>query len=861
MQPPRIVTVGDLPELLYQPDTPLADGLASLLARVDSLRKADAALLRAVVAQRPDDDDWPAWTALAGELAALHETLAASNVSVAQAAERLSQLPDFVAHERWVAMANLQAAYEATLQRIGLIDRSLARAAAQPRCDQRLVLLGVLEMSTSLRGLLAPLAAETVALIHAPPEQAAAFDEWGCPVPRRWIDRELSLPIQKLRIVERSSDLGVEVLRCIGQEARYRADQITVALGDQTLCDAVERTLERAGVPARSVQGVDLGRSAPALALASLARFVDSRRIDDLAALIRAPDVESFLTQHGLEQSAQGWVHLLDRYANDHLQGRLAGHWLGDERRHRPLKAAHDALLALLDSQGTGRRTLDRWAGPLAQALAGLYDHRSLNRWSQADHALIASLELLGQALGRLGSLHEVRQVVPEVSAAQAMTMMLAAAQGLAVAPPAKPGSVEVLGYLELQLDDAPLAIVAGMNEKLIPRSIVGDAFLPNAARKHLGLPDDESRYVRDLALFTAILHSHERVELILSRRDAEGGPMLPSRLLLARPDAELPQLALRVFGEEAASSPAVVLLEPGKANRFLIPLPAELPPVLTELRVTAFGDYLRCPYRFYLKHVRGLRTVGDPPRELSALDFGVQAHEALRVLGREDLLDCVDPGRIAQALRAALAESLDRSYGEELTPAMRVQIDQLQRRLDRLAVWHASSVEQGWRIRHLEREVRAQIEVDGAPFTLVGRPDRVDVHPQAGVRVLDYKTGDSGKKPSDMHLHLRRWVDLQLPLYRDLCVAMGLGETVELGYGVLGKKLDEIGFVAAGWDAAALASAREARDDVIRGLRAQRFWPPGDPPSFDDGLQGLCADEAPDRGQIIDASARGGGA
>ncbi|NJL32204.1 MAG: hypothetical protein HC898_11620, partial [Phycisphaerales bacterium] len=41
----------------------------------------------------------------------------------------------------------------------------------------------------------------------------------------------------------------------------------------------------------------------------------------------------------------------------------------------------------------------------------------------------------------------------------------------------------------------------------------------------------------------------------------------------------------------------------------------------------------------------------------------------------------------------------------------------------------------------------------DGELFTLTGRIDRMDHHPELGrYRLLDYKTGDSAQKPQQTH-------------------------------------------------------------------------------------------------------------
>lgn len=70
------------------------------------------------------------------------------------------------------------------------------------------------------------------------------------------------------------------------------------------------------------------------------------------------------------------------------------------------------------------------------------------------------------------------------------------------------------------------------------------------------------------------------------------------------------------------------MMLTPGKHSRFLLPMPVMPREPIDSLHVTAFKDYLACPYRFYLKHVLELEVLNDRSIELSARWFGTVAHE-----------------------------------------------------------------------------------------------------------------------------------------------------------------------------------------------------------------------------------------
>ena len=79
---------------------------------------------------------------------------------------------------------------------------------------------------------------------------------------------------------------------------------------------------------------------------------------------------------------------------------------------------------------------------------------------------------------------------------------------------------MELLDWLELPLDDAPVVMLTGFNEGLFPESVQGHAFLPDALRTRLGLIDNRRRFARDAYRLTTVLHSKESVRLIAGRRD-----------------------------------------------------------------------------------------------------------------------------------------------------------------------------------------------------------------------------------------------------------------------------------------------------------------------------------------------------
>ncbi|HJT36715.1 MAG TPA: hypothetical protein VJ783_32130, partial [Pirellulales bacterium] len=103
----------------------------------------------------------------------------------------------------------------------------------------------------------------------------------------------------------------------------------------------------------------------------------------------------------------------------------------------------------------------------------------------------------------------------------------------------------------------------------------------------------------------------------------------------------------------------------------------------------------------------------------------------------------------------------------------------------------------------------------------------------------------DSGDPPDKTHRVKGEWVDLQLPLYRYLAPAIGIGESPRLGYIVLPKNLKKIAGHLAEWSDDDLKSADLKAAEVVRGIWSQTFLPMKQPPpKFSEEFAAICLDE-----------------
>lgn len=882
VEPPEIVTLGRLPEALFIPDAAVAEEHMATLVRAHALRHRPERVAE-LTPRPPATDDPLAWWRLAEQLAELARELASARLSLPEAVEKIDQSPAAeTASPRWHAVAELDRAYHDALAERGLVDQQAARLAAlrAGACglDRPLVLIGLDDLTPLPAAMIRQLAGPVLALIHAPEDEADAYDDLGVLVPEAWHDRDPGLSDEQLRFVEHPADQARAAAAAVAHEAECSGrslspSRVTLGLADPALAGTVRRAFEDAGVTTREPLGRPMTLTPPSALLRALADYAATRRFDALAALLRHPDVDRLLRRDAGRSfdESQSPLTDLDAYATDHLETHASGGALEpDENRRRRLGELQRVVDALLPESPAGRRPLPAWSEAIRAALSRVYAGRSFTAHRPADDATARPLEALGRGLSEHARLDPDDDATPRVDFADALRF---AAQRFTDGHVPEPGggdAVELHGLLELPLDDAPVLVIVGANEGRWPTSPPSFPLLPESLRPTLGLVDRRRRLARDRYRLIAMRHSRSALRVIAGRWSSRGDPLAPSRVLISGDDRQAAAVVERFYrvGEHERdtrdAAPLPALHRPAARDGFLLPLPMDVEPV-TRMAVTAFRDYLACPYRFFLKHVLRLEPVDDEAVELTPRSFGNLAHDALERLARTpDAAHATDPRVVEACLLDALSDLVRRRLGRQLRPAVQLQRRALEERLTAFAAEQANETRNGWLIdtERAESTFEAEIDVDGRPFTVTGRLDRVDRHAQSGaVRLLDYKTGDAAKKPEQAHRRRKsQWIDLQLPLYRGLAPLMGIADhrnaAIEVGFVNLPRKPVDVGLALAEWTRDDYDDADARRDEVVRCVRDDLvFWPPAEPPAFPDAFAGLCADAALDRRRLIERS------
>lgn len=835
---PRIVTAGSMTDEVLELEGVIADRLVRTLTWERALRSLEADVRRKIVARDPSV--FGAWVRLSELLRTLHGELATEGLSFKDALEFDFGSENDGERTRWEALSLAQEAYRAGLRDLGLEDPHDARwsalKAGKLREGCELVLVGVADPKGIVREVVNALGGRATSLVFAPEELREDFDEIGGVLTAAWRERDVPLALEDWHVVDKPVDQAAKTMDIIaGLGGEFTAEQLTIGVCDEEIAPFLDRRLAEVGCCARHARGTPAAGTTVARLLDATARHLERPRFPSLAVLLRHPDLEPVVSA-SCDLKGRDSAECLDVYYNRHLPDGVDGEWLRDAKgagdEVAALHVSLDGILGELASKE--RRPISEWTGPLRAYLETVYAGVDLRPDVEPERVLISTLTLVGRAIGEVETL-PAELGEREVLAHEALELASRALSTAAI-PPAQPSlgtpTIELLGWLELSLDDAQAVIVTGWNEGQVPESIQGHPFLPEALREVLKLSTNEDRLARDVYAAT-LLARRSHVAFLSGRRSIEGEPRLPSRLAFHRPEDECVERAQRMIADPGD----------GRVAPSTEPLPAPVLPesttsrVIDTMSVTDFKAFMDSPYAYYLRRVLKFDTTDDTARELSPLTFGSLTHHGLEKFGESDARDSTDAEEIEALLTSALDTRVLERLGSRPLPAVAIQVEQIKLRYRHFARWQAARAREGWRIRYTEWCPEGKgylLKVCGEEMMVRGFIDRIDHHPEHGWAILDYKSGDNPVKPTDAYGKTKGWKDLQLPLYKHIASELGLEGEVALGYITIPRDTGLIQARMGKWDDAVLAEADEVAADVIHRVRAGDWFSSGKVPRYD---------------------------
>jgi len=667
-----------------------------------------------------------------------------------------------------------------------------------------------------------------------------SFDDWGRPIPENWKQHQIDLTKEQIYINPSSQDEARNAVQlCIQNKAKL------VAV-DQKLHSLLAGEILARGHKPYLPEGerlIDCEASKLAIGWEDFRKGKDLRclrHLLELPAFCRAVD-----TEHALSQSDA-------LIAIDHLLGKTIAATLEAAWQASPI-IAKTAPIEQSRMRGKTRRLLGSIRARLGVSALEMIElafpnestrPKSAKRVLEIGRKLENSAALMGWSGRGTGSKLPVQIFTQAIKSEQ-------------LQEPAIDEVITLNGWLEAPWLLEAKIVLCGLTEGQLPQSIDGDPFLPDCICPELRLSHNEQRLARDAYLLDALLanRSADDVHLSFSKFNKDGDPNKPSRLLFRTKLEELPSRVQHLTQSNASSRN-----RPRRQTEWRWQLPDEIPPV-TRISPTQFESYLACPFRFCLEKVLKYKSAPKATYEMDAAVFGSLIHNTLENFGREIIpmgkaMLNLDESTVRQRVQKLLKQEACLQFGALPMPAVQVQLSSAVARLHAFARIQVKCFAEGWIIHDVERK----LEVDSdAPLAigslqLTGTIDRIEQNVFTGaLRVIDYKTFSSLKKPVETHfapashnwmlaaqvevstsrgVAKKTWKNLQLPLYRKIlehwypkrCAE----HPPEIAYFVLPSDPNESGIHPFDELSEELyLEAIDCAEAVTQNIATGHFWPP----------------------------------
>ncbi len=321
-----------------------------------------------------------------------------------------------------------------------------------------------------------------------------------------------------------------------------------------------------------------------------------------------------------------------------------------------------------------------------------------------------------------------------------------------------KGGPVTVVGMLESRLLSRKVMIVPLMNEEVFPKKLRKDMFLNSTLRKRCGLPTWREREELQRYHFSSLLANADKVFLGYVENDVES----PSRFIVEMTSGNNP--AIKVETTQFESVEGVSSFK-GRSVE-LIKKPPDVarksPEDDEKIKKMSFSahsitDFKECPYRFYLRYLKGVSSGKDYTDE-SVFEMGRIVHEVMESLYKEHGEPITAREELEDRIRRHFSEIIENSAYCRTNPLERLKAEYICYRILHSGLID-EEVDRNSRIERIDVEVDFSIEIAGKRVT--GRIDRVDRLKGGGFAIVDYKTGTVDEIKS-----YDKPYNVQLPLY-----------------------------------------------------------------------------------------------
>lgn len=635
------------------------------------------------------------------------------------------------------------------------------------------------------------------------------------------------------------SELAERAVACVLHHVQRGVLPLAVVAVDRVLTRRIHALLVQSGVLVKDETGWKLSTTQSGLhVMLTLKAMAWNASVDEVLNWVKhAPKWSGYradLLERNLRQSPQSlWRKL-----------QLTPEKIGVEEGADSQGVVNSDATWLLEKVNVWRsecqapKKLTQWLSSLQNLLMDTGQWNLLEQ-DAAGELLLDALHLHNDSVDDLQNITDAPWAVKNYSLSDFTQWVDGVLEGCSFVPEASSlAQVHILPLHNLYARPWNVVVLPGCDEVRLSVSRLGTGDWPESLRKVLGLPTKTELQAQFKTQWEEAFKT-PCVEVLWHTTEASGELIQPSAWVL-----ELEKHTHQVLGEDLRLDRTVEVAVPAQPQPALGPFDQVLMP--RRISASSYHDLRACPYRFFAKHVLGLKAPNELEFEIDKRLMGQWLHEVLKLFHEQvAVADTSLPVSAKRALLDRMAELVSQQMKlpqedfvpfQASWPALR----------DGYLQWLAGHEDQGFKFKVAEVKLEQALE----DWLLVGRIDRVDesIRTTGGDSaiscVLDYKTEIPQKTAARMKTPLE---DTQLAFYAVLMGTQEDPQPLRLGYVNVAERdgtrcyemkdvdgvrhefvqglLSDLRRIAAGQSMPALGEVEACSYCEVRGLCRKDFW------------------------------------
>lgn len=302
---------------------------------------------------------------------------------------------------------------------------------------------------------------------------------------------------------------------------------------------------------------------------------------------------------------------------------------------------------------------------------------------------------------------------------------------------PRAKASVTILPLSATRLRRFDAWVMVGCDDGQLPSISDSPMFLSGELKKILGCKTQAMEFDQQAMDLSQLMMSHSHWRMIWQSNGSAGEPKQPSpwlqRLYINHADYLKKNIEVK-----ATTYKPIAVAQPSPSLPSDYVKPASISP-------SAYRALRECPYRYYVTRLLGLREQNSLDAEIDLSLVGQTLHAALR-----DFYHGLKTQAIASDNRyekvKLLKQRLFAISNKHFKPLLAVDGRWLAAWIEWETLipdwinWHIEREEAGWVFHDGEKPVGFDLDTNFGSIRVSGFVDRLDIHPERGVEVIDYK-------------------------------------------------------------------------------------------------------------------------